>query len=43
MEKIFVFYGGQSRLSGTVTISGAKKCCTSYSFLLQFWQLSRLN
>ena len=30
MEK-FRVYGGQSRLSGTVTISGAK-CCTSYSF-----------
>ena len=35
MEK-FRVYGGQSRLSGTVTISGAKKCCTSYSFCRNF-------
>ena len=40
MEK-FRVYGGQSRLSGTVTISGAKNA--ALPFLPQFWPLSRLN
>ena len=41
MEK-FRVYGGQSRLSGTVTISGAKNAALPI-LLLQFWQLSQLN
>lgn len=41
MEK-FRVYGGQSRLSGTVTISGAKMLHFLF-FLPQFWRLSRLN